>query len=417
MEQRIRVVVTGVGAVSSVGNEIDTIWKNVVEGRPNVKPITSFDASHLNTRILAPIENFDPADIVGKKTVRRYGRYVSHAMAVAKQAMDDSGLQPGDVDPQRAGVITGSAVGGINAVLDGYDVLREQGPRRISPFTVPSILIDTAPGMIAIDYGFRGKNFGVVGACASGNYGIGEAYNAIIHDEADVMITGGVELGFHEFTISAFDRTGALSRRNDEPNKASRPFDRDRDGFLLSEGAAILILERLEHARARGAKIYGEVLGYSATADAYHITAPRPDALGAVEAIQQALENAGLKPEDIDYINAHGTSTRLNDATETKAIKEAFGDYAYEVAISSTKSVTGHLLGAAGAIEAIFCLLAIRDGIVPPTINYENPDPECDLNYTPNQARPAKLKYAISNSFGFGGHNSALVLGGYEDGD
>jgi 3-oxoacyl-[acyl-carrier-protein] synthase II len=416
MQKKIRVVITGMGALSSVGHDIDTIWRNVVEGRPNVKRITGFDTSKLNTKIIAPIEGFDPSDIVGKKIARRYGRYITHAMAVARLAMDDSGLKSEDVDLTRAGVIIGSAVGGINSVLDGYDVLRDKGPRRISPFTVPSILIDTAPGMIAMDYGFRGKNFGVVGACASGNYGLGEAYNAIIHDEADVMISGGVELGFHEFTVSAFDRTGALSRRNDEPNKASRPFDRDRDGFLLSEGAAVLILERLEHALARGAKIYGEILGYSATADAYHITAPRPDSLGASEAIVQALENAGLKPEDVDYINAHGTSTRLNDAAETKAIKKVFGDYAYEVPISSTKSVTGHLLGAAGAIEAIFSLLAIRDGIIPPTINYENPDPECDLNYTPNRARPARLKYVISNSFGFGGHNSTLVFGGYEDG-
>ena len=416
MQKKIRVVVTGVGAVSSVGQDVETIWKNVVEGRPNVKHITSFDASKLNTRIIAPIENFDPTEIVGKKTARRYGRYITYAMAVARQAMKDSGLNPDDVDPARAGVILGSAIGGVNALLDGYDVMREKGARRISPFTIPSILIDSAPGMIAIDYGFRGKNYGVVGACASGNYGLGEAYNSIIHDEADVMISGGVELGFHEFTVSAFDRTGALSRRNDEPNKASRPFDRDRDGFLLSEGAAILVLERLEHALARGAKIYGEILGYSATEDAYHITAPRPDALGATEAILQALQNAGLKPEDIDYINAHGTSTRLNDVSETKAIKQAFGDYAYQVPISSTKSVIGHMLGAAGAIEAIFCLLAIRDGIIPPTINYEHPDPECDLNYTPNQARPANLKYVISNSFGFGGHNSTLVLGGYEDG-
>ena len=416
MPDKIRVVVTGIAAVCSVGTTIDEIWQNVVAGRPNVKPITSFDVSHLNTQILAPLENFDPAEIVGKKTVRRYGRYVSHAMAVARMAMDDSGLDPAKVDPVRAGVIIGSAIGGINATLDGYDLLREQGARRISPFTVPAILIDTAPGMIAIDYGFRGKNFGVVGACASGNYGLGEAYNAIVQDKADVMIGGGVELGFHEFTISAFDRTGALSRRNDEPNRASRPFDKDRDGFVLSEGAAILVLERLEHAQARGAHIYGEILGYSATADAYHITAPRPDSMGATESIRLALQDAGLKPEDIDYINAHGTSTRLNDAAETKAIKQAFGDYAYQVNISSTKSVTGHLLGAAGAIEAIFSLLAIRDGIVPPTINLEEPDPECDLDYTPQVARPAQLKYAISNSFGFGGHNSTLVLGGYEDG-
>jgi len=415
MPERNRVVVTGVAAISSVGNDIETIWKNVVSGRPNVKPITSFDASDLNTRFAAFIEDFDLVDYVGKQTVRRFGRYVSYAIAMARQAMADSGLDPEKVDPTRAGVILGSAIGGINALLDGYDILLEKGPRRISPFTVPAMLIDSAPGMVAVDYGFRGKNYGVVGACASGNYGVGEAYNAIARGEADVMISGGVEFGFHRYTVSAFDRTGALSRRNDAPNKASRPFDRDRDGFVLAEGAAILVLESLEHARARGATIYGEVLGYSATADAYHITAPREDALGAIESMRKALENAGLEPRDIDYINAHGTSTRLNDISETKAIKAVFGDYAYEVPVSSTKSVTGHLLGAAGAIEAIFSLLAIRDSIIPPTINYENPDPELDLDYVPNQARPKKLRYVMSNSFGFGGHNSTLILGGYEE--
>ncbi len=416
MQEKIRVVVTGVSAISSVGHDVPTIWKNVVEGRPNVKPITSFDTSKINTHFMAPIENFDPTELVGKRIVRRFGRYVSHAVAVAKLAMADANLDPTEVDPTRAGVITGSAVGGINALLDGYDIMREKGARRISPFNVPAILVDSAPGLIAIEYGFRGKNFGVVGACASGNYGIGEAFNTIIHDEADVMITGGVELGFHEFTVTTFDRTGALSRRNDEPNRASRPFDRDRDGFVLSEGAAILILERLEHALARGAKIYGEILGYSATEDAYHITSPREDSLGAIESMLKAIADAGLRPEDIDYINAHGTSTRMNDVAETRAIKAAFGDYAYEIPISSTKSVTGHLLGAAGAIETIFSLLAIRDGIIPPTINYEHPDPDCDLDYTPNIARPAELRYVISNSFGFGGHNSTLVVGGYDDG-
>ncbi len=414
MPEKNRVVVTGVGAVCSVGHDVETIWKNVLEGRPNVSPITSFDASDLNTRFVAGIDGFDVAKRVGKQIVRRYGRYISHTLAIARDAMADSGLDPAQVDPARAGVILGSAIGGVNALLDGYDTLLAKGPRRVSPFTVPAMLIDSAPGMVAIEYGFRGKNFGVVGACASGNYGVGEAYNAIARGEADVMITGGVEFGFHRFTVAAFDRTGALSRRNEEPNKASRPFERDRDGFVLAEGAAILVLESLDHARARGARIYGEVLGYSATEDAYHITAPREDALGAIESMQRALESAGLQPEDIDYINAHGTSTRLNDISETKAIKAVFGEYAYQVPISSTKSVTGHLLGAAGAIEAIFSLLAIRDSVIPPTINYENPDPELDLDYVPNQARPKKLKYVMSNSFGFGGHNSTLILGGYE---
>ncbi len=415
MTEKKRVVVTGVGAVNSVGHDVETIWKNVLEGHPNVKPITSFDASGLNTRFAAFIEGFDPAKYVGQRIMRRYGPYISYSLAIAQQAMEDSGLDPTKVDPTRAGVIIGSAIGGINAVLDGYDTLLEKGPRRISPFTVPAMLIDSAPGMIAIEYGFRGKNYGVVGACASGNYGVGEAYNAIARGEADVMITGGVEFGFHRFTVAAFDRTGALSRRNDEPNKASRPFDRDRDGFVLTEGAAMLVLESLEHALARGARIYGEILGYSATADAYHITAPREDSLGAIESMEKALSAAGLKPEDIDYINAHGTSTRLNDAAETKAIKAVFGEYAYQVPISSTKSVTGHMLGAAGAMEAIFSLLAIRDSIIPPTINYENPDPELDLDYVPNEARPQKLTYVMSNSFGFGGHNSTLIFGGYQE--
>ncbi len=411
MSENIRVVVTGMGAVNSVGHDVPTIWKNVVEGHPNVRPITEFDASDLNTRFVAAIDGYDPTPIVGKKIMRRYGRYIAHALAIAHQAMEDSGLDPAQVDPTRAGVIIGSAIGGVNAMLDGYDVLLQQGARRINPFTVPAMLIDSAPGMIAIEYGFRGKNYGVVGACASGNYGVGEAYNAIARGEADVMITGGIEFGFHRFTVAAFDRTGALSRRNDAPNKASRPFDRDRDGFVLAEGAAILILESLDHALARGARIYGEILGYSATADAYHITAPREDSLGAIESMQQALANAGLKPEDIDYINAHGTSTRLNDAAETKAIKAVFGEHAYRIPVSSTKSVTGHMLGAAGAIEAIFSLLAIRDSIIPPTINYEHPDPELDLDYVPNQARPQELTYVMSNSFGFGGHNSTLIFG------
>ncbi len=413
MTRKTRVVVTGMGAVSSVGHDVPTIWKNVVEGRPSVRLIHEFDVSDLNTRIAALVEGFDPTPIVGKRIMRRYGRYIAYALAIARQAMEDSGLDPAQVDPTRAGVILGSAIGGVNALLDGYDILLEKGPRRINPFTVPAMLIDSAPGMIAIEYGFRGKNYGVVGACASGNYGVGEAYRTIMQGEADVMISGGIETGFHRFTVAAFDRTGALSRRNEEPNKASRPFDRDRDGFVLAEGAAVLILESLEHALARGATIYGEILGYSATADAYHITAPREDSLGAIESMQKALEDAGLQPEDIDYINAHGTSTRLNDEAETRAIKAVFGEHAYRIPVSSTKSVTGHMLGAAGAIEAVFSLLAIRDGVIPPTINYEHPDPNLDLDYVPNRARAQSLRYVMSNSFGFGGHNSTLILGGY----
>lgn len=406
-----RVVITGFGAIASVGHDVETIWANVVAGRPNVKPITRFDVSERRTRFAAQIENFDFSAYVNEKTFRRLGTYVGYALAAAAQAWKHAGLSADAVDPARAGVILGSAVGGMNALLNQYDVLNRDGGRRLNPFTVPAMLIDTAPGQIAIEYGLRGPNLGVVGACASGNYGLGEAFHVIRRGEADVMLAGGVEDALHPFLLAAFERVGALSTRNDDPQRASRPFDRDRDGFVMAEGAAVLVLERLDHARARGATIHGEILGYSATADAYHLTAPHEEGLGAVEAMQKALAQAGLRPADIDYINAHGTSTPLNDAAETLAIKRVFGEHAYSIPVSSTKSVTGHLLGAAGAIEAIFCLLAMRDGVIPPTINYETPDPACDLDYVPNQARPARIRYAASNSFGFGGHNSCLILG------
>ena len=409
-----RVVVTGLGAVTSVGHDMATTWRNVIEGRPNVTPITRFEASDLRTRFAAQVVDFDVTHYVDRRTYERLGDYVCFAMAAAEQARQDAGLAAGAVDPRRAGVIVASAIGGIHATLDHYDTLNQKGARRISPFAVPSILIDTAPGQIAIEYGWRGVNMGVVGACASGNYGIGEAYEVIRRGDADVMLAGGTEMKLHRFTIAGFERARALSARNDAPNEASRPFDAERDGFVIGEGAAMLVLERLDHALARGATIYGEILGYSATADAYHLTAPHSEGLGAIEAMRLALQKAGLQPQDVDYINAHGTSTPLNDAAETAAIKAVFGDYAYELPVSSTKSVTGHLLGAAGALEAAFCLLALRDGVIPPTINYHTPDPACDLDYVPNVARKKSLRVVASNAFGFGGHNSTLIFGGYE---
>jgi len=414
---RNRVVVTGLGAASSVGHDVSTIWENVVAGRPNMTPITKFDASGLRTQFAAQIQNYDPAAVIDPRTARRLGRYNAYALAVAKQAVEDAGLDDEQVvDPPRAGVIIGSAIGGIEATLDNYDTMLARGTRRVSPFAVPSILIDTAPGQIAIEHGFRGVNFGVVGACASGNYGIGEAYKTIVQGEADVMLSGGIEFAITQFTMAGFERARVTSARNDAPNRASRPFDADRDGFVMGEGAAMLVLERLEHAEARGVHIYGEILGYSATADAFHLTAPHADGLGAIEAMTLAIERAGLKPEDIDYINAHGTSTHLNDVSETRAIKKVFGSHAYDTPVSSTKSVTGHLLGAAGALESILCLQALAEGVLPPTINYETPDPECDLDYVPNQARRQAIRFAISNSFGFGGHNGCLVFGGVDNG-
>lgn len=412
----VRVVVTGMGAITPLGNDVETFWQNVVAGRSGVGPITLFDASAMKTRIAAEVRGFDPEAWFGRKEARRMDRYVQFALAATQQALQDARLDPAHVDRERVGVVLGTGIGGIGALVQGVETLMTRGPDRVSPFMVPMMLADTAPGMIAIAYGFRGPNMAVVTACASGTNAIGEAMNLIRRGDADVVIAGGAEAAILPISIAAFNVMGAISTRNEEPERASRPFDRTRDGFVMGEGAGILVLERLEHAQARGARIYAEVVGYGASADAYHITAPLENGEGAALAMRRALASAGLSPRDVDYINAHGTSTPLNDKSETQAIKAVFGEAAYDVPISSTKSMIGHLLGAAGAVEAIVCIRSITDGIIPPTINYEHPDPECDLDYVPNVARRKPVRVAMSNSFGFGGHNACVIFRRYEDG-
>ena len=411
-----RVVITGIGAITPLGNDVETFWRNVVAGRSGVGPITLFDASAMKTRIAAEVKGFDPEAWFGRKEARRMDRYAQFALAATQQALQDARLDPAHVDRERVGVILGTGIGGIGALVQGVETLMTRGPDRISPFMVPMMLADTAPGLIAIVYGFRGPNMAVVTACASGTNAIGEAVNLIRRGDADVVIAGGAEAAILPVAVAAFNVMGAISTRNEEPERASRPFDRTRDGFVMGEGAGILILERLEHARARGARIYAEVVGYGTSADAYHITAPLENGEGSALAMRRALADAGLSPRDIDYINAHGTSTPLNDKSETQAIKAVFGEAAYDVPISSTKSMIGHLLGAAGAVEAIVCIRAITDGVIPPTINYEHPDPECDLDYVPNVARRKPVRTAMSNSFGFGGHNACVIFRRYEDG-
>lgn len=411
-----RVVITGMGAITPLGNDVETFWRNVVAGRSAVGPITLFDASGMKTRIAAEVRGFDPEAWFGRKEARRMDRYAQFALAATQQALQDARLDPAHVDRERVGVILGTGIGGLGSLVQGVETLMTRGPDRVSPFMVPMMLADTAPGLIAIAYGFRGPNMAVVTACASGTNAIGEAMRLIRRGDADVVIAGGAEAAILPITVAAFNVMGAISTRNEEPERASRPFDRTRDGFVIGEGAGILVLERLEHAQARGARIYAEVAGYGASADAYHITAPLENGEGAALAMRRALADAGLSPRDVDYINAHGTSTPLNDKSETQAIKAVFGEAAYDVPISSTKSMIGHLLGAAGAVEAIVCVRAITDGIIPPTINYEHPDPDCDLDYVPNTARRKPVRVAMSNSFGFGGHNACVIFCRYEDG-
>jgi 3-oxoacyl-[acyl-carrier-protein] synthase II len=405
-----RVVVTGCGVVSSVGIGKDTFWDSLVKGKSGIGPITQFDASEFTSRIAGEVKGFEPPSFLSPKDIRRTPRFVQFALKAAQEALADSGLDLSKIDPYDAGVILGSGVGSLETVEKECKVLLERGPRKLSPFMIPMLITNEAPGQIAMHFKLKGINICTVTACASGAHAIGEAYRAIQHTKAKIMACGGTEACIVPLGVGGFCAAKALSKLNDQPQKACRPFDLTRDGFVMAEGSGVVVLEELEHAKKRGAFIYGEIKGYGATGDAYHITAPDPEGEAAAKAISLALEEAGVSKEENIYINAHGTSTQLNDKVETKAIKIAFGNQASEVIVSSTKSIIGHALGAAGAIEFIVCCLTIKNKIIPPTINYENPDPECDLNYTPNEARKLDLKVAMSNSLGFGGHNATLLV-------
>jgi 3-oxoacyl-[acyl-carrier-protein] synthase II len=409
-----RVVITGIGVVSPVGNDLESFWRGLCSGTSGIGPVTLFDISAFAAKIAGEVKGIDFGQYVEPKEARRTDRAILLALVAAKMAMKHSGLDMTTEDPFRCGTIIGAGIGGIVTLENECKKLFEKGPGRVSPFLIPMMIPDMPAGRVSMEFGLKGPNFAVVSACASSAHSIGEAFVNIKAGIADVMVTGGTEAAIGQVAFSGFCNMGALSTRNAFPEKASSPFDKKRDGFVMGEGSAVVVLESLDHALARKAVIYGEMLGYGATGDAYHISAPDPSGTGAEASMRIALKNAGLAPSQVDYINAHGTSTDLNDKIETAAIKKVFGDAAAGVSISSTKSMTGHLLGAAGAVEFVASLMAIRDGIIPPTINYEDPDPECDLNYTPNRAVRKNVRYAISNSFGFGGHNACLVLGNYE---
>jgi 3-oxoacyl-[acyl-carrier-protein] synthase II len=406
-------VVSGIGVVSPVGIGKEVFWENIVQGRSGVRLITRFNTEGFKTKIAAEVLDFAPDAYMEKKEARRMDRYAQFAVATARLALDDAGIKAGSLNPDRVGVIIGCGIGGMETFEEQARVIVTRGPGRVSPFFVPMMISNMAAGYIAIINGFYGPNSTVVTACASSNHAIGEAFRLIQRGEADVVLAGGTEAAVTPLAVAGFCAMKAMSTRNGEPERASRPFDAERDGFIIGEGAAILILEDLEHALSRGADIYAEVVGYGQSCDAYHITAPDPDGSGAAKAMTWALKGAGLEPGDVDYVNAHGTSTPLNDKVETMAIKKVFGEAAYRIPVSSTKSMTGHLLGAAGGIEAAVCVMSINNSVIPPTINYEYPDPECDLDYVPNKARRARVKVALSNGLGFGGHNATLVFREY----
>ena len=411
MAENRRVVVTGLGVVSPVGSTLDSFWAAILAGESGVGPITYFDTTAFDTKFAGQVKGFNVEDFVPKKDARRMDPFCHYGVAAAKMAVADSGLDMSKEDATRVGVIAASGVGGLQVLQAQMDILRSRGPGRFSPFIIPQMITNILPGLISINHGMKGPNFAIVTACASGTHCIGEALNLIRRGAGDVFVAGGSEGAICELGVGGFNAMRALSTRNDDPKTASRPFDKDRDGFVMGEGAGMLIVEEYEHAKARGAKIYCELAGFGCTGDAYHITAPDESAAGPSRGMQLAIQDAGLNPADIDYINAHGTSTELNDSGETKAIKLALGEAeARRVAISSTKSMTGHLLGAAGGVESVVCALAIRDGVLPPTINYTTPDPACDLDYVPNIARQAKIRACLNNSLGFGGHNATLCF-------
>jgi 3-oxoacyl-[acyl-carrier-protein] synthase II len=405
-----RAVITGIGLVTPLGVDIEENWSNVVQGKSGIGPITRFDASGYATQIAAEVKNFRAEDFIPKKELRKMDIFLQFGLGAAQLSFDDAQLKINPKLEGRAGTIMGCGLGGLNTIEDTHRVLLKAGPKKVSPFFIPMLIGNMASGLISIYHSLKGPNLSIQTACAAGTHAIGEAYHMIREGIADIMVTGGVESTITPLAVAGFNAMRALSTRNDDPEKASRPFDRDRDGFILGEGAAILILEELEMALERGAKIYAEVIGSGASGDAYHMAAPPPEGEGAARCMQAALEDANIRPEEVDYINAHGTSTELNDKFETQAIKTIFGDHAWKLPVSSTKSMTGHLLGAAGGIEAAYTVLGIYHGILPPTINYENPDPDCDLDYVPNQARKAMIQIALSNSFGFGGTNGTLVF-------
>jgi 3-oxoacyl-[acyl-carrier-protein] synthase II len=408
-----RVVVTGLGLVTPLGIGVEENWDNLCKGKSGIGPITRFDASKFKTRIAGEVKGFKAEDFVPQKMIKRLDIFVHYALAAARMAVEQAQLKiTPDLAPQ-VGVISGCGLGGLTTLEATHSILMNRGPDRISPFFIPMLIANMAPGQIAIEFGAKGPNISVETACAAGNHAIGDSFKVIQRGAAKAMICGGVEAVITPLAVSGFNAMRALSTRNDEPEKASRPFDRDRDGFVMAEGAGMMVLEDLEFALERGATILGEIVGYGLTADAYHMTAPSPDGDGAIRCMQMALEDAGLGPEDIQYINAHGTSTDLNDVSETLAIKAVFGEHSRKLAVSSTKSMTGHLLGGAGGVESVFTVLTLKEGVIPPTINLDNPDPECDLDYVPHMARKADLSAAMTNSFGFGGTNAVLIFKKY----
>ena len=411
-----RVVVTGIGAVTSLGLKVDEIWTRVCNGESGIAPLQTFDTSAYRVRFGGEIRGWSAAGYVPLRDEKKLDRFTQFALVAGVDAVKDSGIDFTKEDPFRCGVMVGSGIGGLTEIEAQHQRLLEKGPDKVSAFTIPKLIANAASGVVSIEWGLKGPNAAIVTACASATNAIGEAFRAIQYDDADVMITGGSEAAVTHMGLAGFAAMRALSERNDEPTRASRPFDRDRDGFVLSEGAGLLVIEELEHAKARGARIYAEILGYGMSADGGHITQPDKDGIGAAHAMELAIRDAKIDRTEVGYINAHGTSTPLGDMAETKAIKSVYKDHAYKVSISSTKSQLGHLLGASGGVELIFSMLAIGQGIIPPTINYETPDPECDLDYTPNQARERKISVAMSNSFGFGGHNGSLIVGALRNG-
>jgi len=409
-----RVVVTGMGILSPVGLSVDDYWQALQKGANGIGTVTSFDASQLSSQIAGEVKDFDPSEFFNPKEIRRNDRFVQFAVATAAEAIEDAGLDPQTVDPWRVGVIVSSGIGGISTLEKQHSIMLEKGPGRVSPFFIPMMISDMAPGAISIRFGFKGPNYTTVSACASAGHALGNAFRILQRGDADVMIAGGAESTITPLAMAGFCSMQALSTRNDEPHRASRPFDAQRDGFIIGEGAGILVLELLQHAADRGATIYGEIVGCGYTADAHHITAPAPGGVGAVKAMELAIADAGLQPGDVDYVNAHGTSTPLNDKYEAAAIHTVFGERARRVPVSSTKSMIGHLLGAAAGAELIATVLSVRDDIIHPTINYQHPDPDCDLDVVPGESRQQPVNVAISNSFGFGGHNVCLVVKKFE---